>query len=68
MDIGRLFFRVIEQDDGTWACRHGFRGLDRHDTQDAAVVHITELADKQRPIRIYLHHLDGRVSLVSTLD
>jgi hypothetical protein len=68
VDIARRFFRVIEHDDGTWACRDGRHVIDHHDNQDDALTHVALIASDYRPARIYLHHLNGRVSPVATLD
>jgi hypothetical protein len=46
-----LFFHVVEQDDGRWACRHG-----RH---EQATEHIRVLAYESRPASIFVHRLDG---------
>ena len=68
MDIARRFFRVIECDDNTWACRDGRDEVDRHDHQDEALEHLAVIASEHRPSRIYLHRLDGRVLALVTLD
>ncbi|WP_157695628.1 hypothetical protein [Nakamurella panacisegetis] len=52
---------MIEQDDGTWACRHGRTHFDVHDRLALAVAHIVELAKGSEPARIFLHRLDGEV-------
>jgi hypothetical protein len=55
------FFRVIEQDDGRWACRHGRQEYDTHPRLDQAIEHIQALAAQQRPAQLFLHRLDGTV-------
>jgi hypothetical protein len=54
-----LFFHVVEQDDGRWACRHGRHEYDTHDTLEQATEHIRVLAYESRPASIFVHHLDG---------
>jgi hypothetical protein len=68
MDIARRFFRMIECEDGTWACRHGRDELDRHDDRDEALKHISRVASERRPARIFLHRLDQAVFTIATLD
>jgi hypothetical protein len=55
------FFRVIERDDGRWACRHGRQEFDAHPLLDEAIEHIKALAARQRPAQLFLHRLDGTV-------
>ncbi|SDO88534.1 hypothetical protein SAMN04515671_2236 [Nakamurella panacisegetis] len=55
------FFRVMEQGDGTWACRHGQTVFDAHEALSPALTHIAELARGSGPARIFLHSLDGDV-------
>jgi hypothetical protein len=57
----RLFFRAIECDDGSWACRHGRQEFDRHARMQDALGHVTELAVADRPAEVFVHYLDGRV-------
>lgn len=54
-----LFFHVVEQDDGRWACRHGRQEYDTHDTLEQATEHIRTLAFENRPASIFVHHRDG---------
>lgn len=68
VDPGRLFFRLIEHDDGWWACRRGREEIDRHPHQDQALDHMTELAASNRPSRVYVHNADGRVFAIATFD
>jgi len=55
------FFRVIEQDDGQWACRHGRHVYDSHPLLDQAIEHISAIAALQQPAELFVHRLDGRV-------
>ena len=66
--VGRLYFRVIERDDGSWARRRGVWEIDSHADMDEAMQHIATVADEHRPSEIFVHHPDGRVSSVATLD
>jgi hypothetical protein len=68
MDGPRLYFRIIEQDDGGWACQRGLTQLDRHHLHDAALEHITELAGGHRPSAVFAHYLDGQVRRMAALD
>ena len=43
MPESRLFVRVIECDDGTWACNNGRAEYDRHALFDEALDHMTNL-------------------------
>ena len=42
------FFRVIEQDDDRWACRHGRQEYDTHSRLDQAIEHIKALSSDRR--------------------
>jgi hypothetical protein len=55
------FFRVIEQDDGRWACRHGRQVFDTHLLLDEAIEHIRALAARQLPAQLFLHRRDGTI-------
>ncbi|SDP27832.1 hypothetical protein SAMN04515671_3526 [Nakamurella panacisegetis] len=55
------FYRVIELDDGTWACRHGHTIFDTHAKLAPAITHIEELAHAAGPARLFLHRLTGEV-------
>ncbi len=68
MNAARLYFRIIEQDDGRWACRRGLAQLDVHHQMDAALAHITELAGGERPSAVFAHYLDGQVRRMAALD
>ena len=68
MATARLFFRVIEDDDGTWACRRGREELDRHVGFDEALDHVTKLASVHRPAEVFVHHFDGRVHSAVVID
>jgi len=48
MAEGRWFFRVIELDDGRWACRHGVEEFDSHGEMGDAVAHIRSIAGRTR--------------------
>lgn len=54
-----LFFHIVEQDDGQWACRHGHEEYDTHDSLDEALDHIRTLAYENRPASIFVHRRDG---------
>lgn len=56
-----MFFRVIEQEDGCWACRHGRFEFDSHTAMKEAIEHMTAVASEQSPAEIFLHRCDGSV-------
>ncbi len=58
------FFRVVEQENGSWLCRHGLTEYDTHGALQHAVDHMIELANGQRPARIFLHRIDGNVEVL----
>jgi hypothetical protein len=68
MAVGRYFFRAIERDDGTWACRRGRLELDKHGQLEEALAHLTSLADNARPTEIYVHHRDRRTSRTAIVE
>ena len=55
------YFRVIEQHDGRWLCRHGSTIYDTHDELPHAADHIRELAANAQPALLIVHRLDGSV-------
>lgn len=65
MEAGRLYFRVI-QGDGSWMCRRGREEIDRHDSRQEAVDHMSELAAEHRPSEVFLHEGDGTVVSIVT--
>lgn len=67
MARGRLYFRVIEQDTGSWACRRGRDDIDDHPTLQEAVDHMAALAAQHRPSEVLVHHRDGRVESAALL-
>jgi hypothetical protein len=60
-EIGRWFFRVVEDADGGWTCRWGRTELDSHPTLDEAAAHIAAIAAAQRPSQVFIHYVDGCV-------
>jgi hypothetical protein len=70
-EIGRVstyFFRVVEQEDGSWLCRRGREEFDSHGLLDDAIEHTIGLAGEDRPSRVFVHRLDGQVETVADLD
>jgi hypothetical protein len=55
------YFRVIEQLDGRWACRHGHQIFDAHSELHDALDHIRALAATALPAELFVHYLDGTV-------
>ena len=68
MAEARLFFRAIECDDGSWACRHGREEYDCHALFQDALEHVTKLAVAHRPAEVFVHHLDGRVHSAAVFE
>jgi Uncharacterized protein conserved in bacteria (DUF2188) len=66
--VATFFFRVVEQDDGSWLCRRGREEFDFHAQLDDAVEHTTGIAGEDRPSKVLVHHRDGWVQTVATLD
>ena len=67
MAEGRWFFRVIELDDGRWACRHGVEEFDTHGEMGDAVAHIRSIAGAHLPAELFMHGLDGSVRSIGVL-
>jgi len=61
------FFRVVELDDGRWACRHGSHEYDTHPALNQAIEHIATVAAENRPAELFLHRLDGSVRSLGTV-
>ncbi|HVY08594.1 MAG TPA: hypothetical protein VG650_05040 [Mycobacteriales bacterium] len=59
------YFRVLECEDGTWACGRGRELLDSHDTLTAAIDHCRSLAAAARPSQVLVHHLTGRPTIAA---
>jgi hypothetical protein len=55
------YFRVVEQDDHRWLCRHGRSVFDAHPSLADAIDHITDLAAVYEPAEVFVHRLDGSV-------
>jgi hypothetical protein len=66
--VSTYFFRVVEQEDGSWSCRRGREEFDCHDQLGDAIEHTTGIASEYRPSEVFVHHLDGQVQTIATLD
>jgi hypothetical protein len=62
------FFRIVEQEDGSWSCRRGREDLDRHPELDDAIEHTTAIAREIPPSEVFVHRLDGQVQSIATID
>jgi hypothetical protein len=60
-------YRAVEQQNGSWTCRHGLREYDSHPTVQAALAHLAELAGVAEPFTLYIHPLRGPARPVSGL-
>jgi len=52
-------FHAVEDDAGTWTCRHGLTVYDTHDSMDEALQHVTGIAQDRRPSAVFVHPNDG---------
>ena len=59
-------FRVVELEEGTWACRRGRTTVDEHDALDEALTHTCALAAEDRPSQVRVHHLDQPPTIAAT--
>ncbi len=66
--MSTYFFRVVEQDDGSWLCRRGREEFDFHAQLDDAIEHTIGIASEDPPSEVFIHHRDGRVQNIATLD
>lgn len=60
------WYRVVELDDGQWACRRGLEVFDHHDDKWTAIEHVTGLAQADPPSKVYLHPIAASVQTVAT--
>ncbi len=58
MQSGRLFFRIVEAEDGGWVCRRGRTVLDRHTWIEEALGHLTQIAVEHRPSQVLVQRAD----------
>ena len=54
------FYRAIEREDGRWSCRHGLSEYDSHDTVEASLEHLRELAAPAGDFTLFVHPLGGK--------
>jgi hypothetical protein len=69
--VGRVstyFFHVVEQENGSWSCRRGREDFDFHAQLDDAIEHTIGIAGEHALSQVFVHHLDGRVQSIATLD
>jgi Uncharacterized protein conserved in bacteria (DUF2188) len=66
--VSTYFFHVVEQDDGSWSCSRGREEFDVHAQLDNAIEHTTRIASEHQPSEVFVHHLDGQVQSIATLD
>jgi len=66
--VSTYFFRVVEQEGGTWLCRRGREEFDVHEQLDEAIEHTSGLASEYLPSQVFVHRLDGQVETIATLD
>ena len=55
------YFRVVENEDRSWVCRHGRMVFDEHLTLGDAIDHTDVLAAAHPPAEVMIHRLDGSV-------
>jgi len=66
--VSTYFFRVVEQEDGSWSCRRGREEFDFHDQIGDAIEHTTRIATEHPPSQVLVHRRDGQVETIATLD
>jgi Uncharacterized protein conserved in bacteria (DUF2188) len=66
--VSTYFFRVVEQEDGSWSCRRGRDEFGWFDLLDDAIEHTTAIASEHPPSAVFVHHLDGRVQNIASLE
>jgi hypothetical protein len=66
--VRTFFFRVVEQEDGSWSCRRGRDDFDSRAELDDAIEHTFGLASEHPPSEVFVHHLDGQVQSVAIRD
>jgi Uncharacterized protein conserved in bacteria (DUF2188) len=66
--VSTYFFRVVELEDGSWLCRRGREEFDVHEQLDDAIEHTTGIASDHPPSQVFVHHRDGQVQTIATLD
>jgi hypothetical protein len=62
------FFRIVEQDDGSWLGRRGQVVFKRFGELDDAIEHVTGIARENPSSKVLVHHIDGRVHSIATFD
>lgn len=60
--------RVFELPGGRWSCRWSKVELGEHDTLEAAVRHLEELAKEVGPSKVILHTLGGEIRVLAEFD
>jgi hypothetical protein len=56
------------KDDGSWLCHRGREEFDFHAQLDDAIEHTIGIASEDLPSEAFVHHRDGRVQTIATLD
>ena len=62
------FFRILELEDGRWACRRGRFTTDEHDTFAESLIHTKTLAAAEPPSRVFVHPLDSPPWIAAVFD
>jgi len=60
------FFRVIEQDDGSWQFFRGLSLQSRHTTYEDATRRAMAMAEDYRPSTVFAHYRGGSVATIAT--
>jgi hypothetical protein len=66
--VSTYFFHVVEQEDGSWSCSWGREDFDVHAQLEDAIEHTTGVASEHTPSQVFVHHRDGQVQSIATLD
>jgi len=62
------FFRLIEQDDGSWSFFRGLSLQSRHTTLEDAKTRAFAMAEDFLPSTVFAHYRDGRIATIATFD
>lgn len=49
------YFRILELEDGSWACRRGRTVIDEHASYNDALDHICDLASADPSSQVFVH-------------
>lgn len=62
------FFRLVEVEPGTWACRRGQATIDEHGRFAEAFDHICEIAAGHPPSQVFVHARDSLPAVAARFE